>query len=1481
MTSEDTECSDREVIEDSYNLSDARDELVEILDGILELESDYNSSDDGQEVVESVGGELNLDDENSSGNDERNPVEPQASGTESEENSGTRELETSSNHDISTAQGDENVSRSDDSDNPNHNENHPEEMEAIQGHDLFCPQHLVRFWDESMQDTHVQHMHPTVGPPSYDSLPMFAPQHALNCISQHDFDLSGYDFKCYRNLMQCVQARVHNLLSESIRTRRGVKASIRTYIEFERIVPSEYLDNIIFAWFTFLDGVSGSNGVMKILLDPSAIRQFVEDTITSVEERVAIFVKATSGLRVRRVVNLNITLIDFKPIGGGTYTETPWLLSSYKNQHIINVDNSEAAAANSTTKQFDIKACFFWSVLAAKRVANRVRDGGNYDNRANRRDRQTTMATYRRFFEGAINGSNQFKLPMTLDQIPKFERLNPQYRVTVLGFDSKYDIEADRFKKLRISTPEKRKRALKMIKSCTYPLYVSKNSNPEAYDIPLLLLENEGYGHYIAIKDIDKFLADDGGYKKYHCQYCLQTFCKEENRDMHQRFCATIGLQVPILPEGEDAQLKFRDYKKMIPAPYKIFCDFEAKLVDINSPYRAEKLGKVPNHHEYVFKETLTGGKTKYLQKHVMIGYAYVCLNSQNEIQCHKAYLAADDNEDVALTFLEDIKELAKMLRTKLREKQKIAHRYMYNAPVEINDAVISHQGDCYFCSEPLLLRSELQRPGPHDPDFQEKFSTWKEMRTVRHHSHETFEFISLAHNSCNLRAGVNLDIPVYFHNLGGYDGHAIIKALSNCDGKIEIIPSTGEKYMAIMWNNIIKEEVVKFNPKTGTQTKQEVEVDGSWYLTFYDSYKFLNSSLDAQAKILAKIGPNAFPTTKTVFESLYPNAGDSIRLLYAKQVFPYNFIKSIEDLNYSGLPPKEAFYDNLRDEPIADEQYEFARLVWETFDIQNMGDWTKLYNLADVTILADAFCKFEDIFQREFNLDPANFFSLPSSAWSANLKYSKIELALLTDNHMYQFVESAIRGGLSCGGDIRYAESNNPYCDGYDPQKEKQYVINVDANALYPWGLSGMLPVRNFQWVVPDELEKFTPEYINNFGELDRTGYFIEVDLHFAKEDHDRFNAFPPAPHRRVVDESEMSDYQKELRSKLNMTNASLKTPKLIADLTDRKFYVLHYMELKKYLELGVKLVKVHKALSFEQENWMYRFVELCTQKRAATSDPYESFFWKILINSCFGKSIESKRNRKRINVVTREGNALALAKKATISDIMIISEDMVLVTMKAIRVKLNSPIYTGVTCLGRAKERMYDFYYNCVQREYGHENVQLLGGDTDSLFLAIKCDDIYADMKKPEISNPWLDRSDYNPEDPVLGPDMYDATNKKVRGMFKDVTAQDGVITKFCYLKSKLYGYRTTQDYEEKKAKGIDTNFVKKNLSFNDYHRVLFNDDVTTATAKRFQSLQHSIYTVECTKTALTSFDNKRYYVNAVDSLAYGHYKITQPSV
>src|SRR5271156_2549043 len=99
----------------------------------------------------------------------------------------------------------------------------------------------------------------------------------------------------------------------------------------------------------------------------------------------------------------------------------------------------------------------------------------------------------------------------------------------------------------------------------------------------------------------------------------------------------------------------------------------------------------------------------------------------------------------------------------------------------------------------------------------------------------------------------------------------------------------------------------------------------------------------------------------------------------------------------------------------ITNKKYEHAKNVWNTFNCQNFGDYTALYCLSDVLILADCFEKFRSIsLQKPYELDPCYYVSTPGLSWGCGLKYTKIELELLTDYDIILFLEKCRRGGLS-----------------------------------------------------------------------------------------------------------------------------------------------------------------------------------------------------------------------------------------------------------------------------------------------------------------------------------------------------------------------------------------------------------------------------------------------------------------------------------
>jgi len=115
------------------------------------------------------------------------------------------------------------------------------------------------------------------------------------------------------------------------------------------------------------------------------------------------------------------------------------------------------------------------------------------------------------------------------------------------------------------------------------------------------------------------------------------------------------------------------------------------------------------------------------------------------------------------------------------------------------------------------------------------------------------------------------------------------------------------------------------------------------------------------------------------------------------------------------------------------------------------MEDYHNAYLKLDVLLLADVFQAFRKLSLEIYGLDPAHFHTFPSLSWEACLKHTKIELELLTDDEMYLFLESSIRGGVSTITH-RHAVANNKYMEEgeYDSDEDESYIIYLDANNLY-----------------------------------------------------------------------------------------------------------------------------------------------------------------------------------------------------------------------------------------------------------------------------------------------------------------------------------------------------------------------------------------------------------------------------------------------
>lgn len=706
----------------------------------------------------------------------------------------------------------------------------------------------------------------------------------------------------------------------------------------------------------------------------------------------------------------------------------------------------------------------------------------------------------------------------------------------------------------------------------------------------------------------------------------------------------------------------------------------------------------------------------------------------------------------------------------------------------------------CHICEKPIL-----NEPG------------------VRDHVHHTGKYRGKAHNACNL----NYDrskyiIPVIFHNFTGYDSHFILKDLVNAfPGKFSLLPLNKERYISFT------------KERDGSRLK----------LRFIDSYRFLNASLD---KLVSYLTKEQFK----ILHALNPQLSDSQKLLLTRKgVFPYEYIDSWEKLNETQLPKKELFFSQLKNSHISDLEYTHAQNVWTSFKINDLGSYSDLYLKTDVLLLADVFENFRTGCRDSYGLDPAHYYTTPGYTWDAMLKYTKIQLELLSDIDMLLFVERGIRGGVSqCS--TRHSVANNKFLPNYNKNLPSTYLMYFDVNNLYGWAMSQYLPCGGFQWLSQTEINDLN---ILDIDDQSSIGYLFEVDLEYPEHLHNLHQYLPFAPEHRVPPNS--------------------KYPKLLTTLYNKEKYVLHYQNLKQCLQANLTLKKIHRVLRFRQKPFLKSYIDLNTSKRQNAKNEFEKHFYKLLNNAVYGKCMENVRKHRKVNLVTKwDGRfgALYYLNKPNFHSRSIFDENLMAVELNKLEITFNKPLYVGMCILDISKICLYNFHYNYMLSKFSTNECKLLYTDTDSLVYSIVCDNFYNNLKE-DIS--LFDTSDYNSNN-IFGIPL---ANKKLPGLMKDEN-NGCIMTEFVGLRSKMYSFTTEGGGLVKKAKGVSESVVKQRISFNDYLKCLKTKIILTASQYQIRSQLHSVFSMKQIKIALSANDDKRYILpNGVDTLPWGHCAIT----
>jgi hypothetical protein len=419
----------------------------------------------------------------------------------------------------------------------------------------------------------------------------------------------------------------------------------------------------------------------------------------------------------------------------------------------------------------------------------------------------------------------------------------------------------------------------------------------------------------------------------------------------------------------------------------------------------------------------------------------------------------------------------------------------------------------------------------------------------------------------------------------------------------------------------------------------------------FRDSLLHLGCSLERAVDNLIK-SKYEFPICKKV--GLHP-------ILRQKGFYPYKWVNSIKKFNEGQLPGIDAFYDDLRQKPCSPEDYEHAQNVWKTLECNTFGEYHDYYLMADVVPLAEAFEEYRNKGLSQWQLDPAQFVTAPSYTYKAFLKYIDRPIQVMWELEMYEFFRDAMRSGYCSVGEVAFA---NVY------KKKNQCIVGFDMNSLYPTAMLHPMPLCDFEWISGEDGEKVLRDMSYNWLESE-SGYWLEVDIECPKEMHDRVAAYPMFPEK--------------LDGKLKTT------------LFSKVQYKAHIANLRLGMELGYQVKKVHRGIKFTQKRFMAPYIKkLAEERRKNKHNLSMSKFYKLMMNSLFGKTCENPENYRKFKLIAgTEMGIKILNTLGAIKDYHVIDplNDVILLELMKCEVKYNKPIAIGATLLDISKWYMQHF--------------------------------------------------------------------------------------------------------------------------------------------------------------------------------------------
>lgn len=704
-------------------------------------------------------------------------------------------------------------------------------------------------------------------------------------------------------------------------------------------------------------------------------------------------------------------------------------------------------------------------------------------------------------------------------------------------------------------------------------------------------------------------------------------------------------------------------------------------------------------------------------------------------------------------------------------------------------------------------------------------------------------------------------NIYIYFHNAMGYDANFILRHIL----KEPRYESWGINVIMKSMNRLQK---LTFYVPPGDQQKQK-------RIHIGDSFQFLTLSLE---RIVGSIRKESLEENKenferyfAVFKKHYPFVSEEdINHILRKNIFPYRFFNSPEKLDTpidqftEIFSPKEEnlqyFSETVTLEDLT-KYYPDTREVITKFRCRNARDYHDIYLCCDVMQLADVFDRSMNILWESHHIHLTKYMGMPSATWAAFLRHNpEMSIPLYTETFYAEFFKGMTRGGVTSAA-IRHAKADSTHS-----------IIYVDVNGLYPYVMQAYnFPCGHFDTIflnIEGEAEceaKLREQFA--FFERTNIGMCYCVDMYFPDEVKQKTDLYPFAPeHRKIYSEYfqdlENKQYTPFLEhwSKENEGEKMISFTGLVCTLYPKEKYNVHWRTLRFYLDHGVKVTKVHFAVTFEEGDYLKGYIRKNIEIRNTRKDELGKTLYKLLGNAIYGKTYESPFKRNTFSIVRNGIKLRGLLDEGNIAAFTPIDDLGWIVRMDGEDIVLDKPTYIGACVCEFAKLHMYTLLYDKLMPIF--PSCEMVYTDTDSFILKVE--------HPPEDLYPIHSPKDLFAYIKLHQPDLIGG----IGGQIKSETGEDDTIAEIIALRSKVYAYKTLKGKMDKRAKGTTHSAQDMQLNWEIFKEVLEDLRSFSTSNQQFERKTFKVTSKNVIKKSLSANDGKRYICeDGIHTHAFGH--------